>query len=59
MLRAGEPSVRVAGKRAAILGNIGMNILVIDVTKCECGAGSTAVIEADPRLVRGLPIEIR
>lgn len=59
LLRAGEPSVRVAGKRAAILGNIGMNLLVIDVTKCECGAGSMAVIEADPRLVRGLPIEIR
>lgn len=56
---AGTPAVKVAGRKAAILGSIGMNLLVIDVTKCDCGAGSVAVIEADPRLVRGLPTEIR
>lgn len=59
LLHKNEATVKVAGKKAAILGNVGINLTVIDVTKCSCGAGSVAVIEADPRLVRGLPIEIR
>lgn len=53
------PEIRVRGKRARLLGKVGMAALTLDVTKCECGPGDVAVIEADPRMVRGLPVELR
>jgi alanine racemase len=54
-----DPVIRVGGKKACILGGIDATSIVLDVSRCECGPGSTAVIDADPRLVKGLPIVIK
>ena len=61
ILRGGqfEPVFRVNGKRAPVLGAVGMTGLVIDVTKCDCNPGDRAVLDADPRLLRFLPVELR
>ena len=54
-----EPVVRVGGKRVPILGQTGMVALTLDVTKCECSPKDLAVLDADPRTVRFLPVEMR
>ena len=54
-----EPVVRVGGKRVPILGQTGMVALTLDVTKCECSPKDLAVLDADPRMVRFLPVELR
>ncbi len=47
------------GKRVPILGQTGMTALTLDVTKCECSPKDLAVLDADPRMVRFLPVEMR
>ena len=42
-----------------MLGRIGMTGVAVDVTRCQCKAGDLAVIEADPRMVRGLMVDFR
>ena len=54
-----EPVVKVGGKRVPILGQTGMTALTLDVTKCECSPKDLAVLDADPRMVRFLPVEMR
>lgn len=54
-----DPVIKVGGRKAAILGGIDATSIVLDVSRCECSPGSVAVIDADPRLVKGLPIVIR
>ena len=54
-----EPVVKVRGKRAPILGQTGMTALTLNVTKCECAPNDIAVLDADPRSVRFLPVEMR
>ncbi|MBO4331496.1 MAG: alanine racemase [Oscillospiraceae bacterium] len=64
-LRAGmcrfrtDPVIKGGGKKAAILGGIDATSIVLDVSRCECSPGSTALIDADPRLVKGLPVIIK
>lgn len=53
------PVFRVNGKRAPVMGQVGMTGLVIDVTKCDANPGDRAVLDMDPRLVRNLPVELR
>lgn len=50
-----EPYIKVGGKRVHVLGRVGMTYTLIDVTDVDCTNGSKAYIEADPRLVKGLP----
>lgn len=52
------PIFRVNGKRARVLGQIGMTALVLDVTKCNPAPGDTATLEVDPRFIRGIPVKI-
>ncbi len=54
-----EPVVRVGGKKVPILGQTGMTALTLNVTKCECSPKDLAVLDADPRMVRFLPVEMR
>ncbi len=54
-----EPVVKVGGKRVPVLGQTGMTALTLDVTKCECAPNDLAVLDADPRSVRFLPVEMR
>lgn len=53
------PVFRIGNRRARVLGQVGMTATVLDVTKCDCAPGDTAVLDADPRLLRGLPVELR
>lgn len=54
-----EPVVRIGKKQVRVLGQVGMTGLVLDVTKCELSPGETATIDADPRSLHFLPVEIR
>lgn len=47
--------VRVNGKRAKVLGNVGMLHTLIDVTDIECTVGDIAIMDVDPVNVKGLP----
>ena len=54
-----EPTFRVNGKRVRTLGQVGMTGLLLDVTKCECAPGDRAVLDMDPRMLKGIPVELR
>lgn len=47
--------VRVNGKRARVLGNIGMQHTLLDVTDIDCTVGDVAIMDVDPVNVKGLP----
>ncbi|MBR6206671.1 MAG: alanine racemase [Oscillospiraceae bacterium] len=47
--------VRVNNKRAKVLGNIGMQHTLIDVTDIDCTVGDVAYMDVDPVNVKGLP----
>jgi len=49
-------SVKIGTERARIMGGIGMNFMVLNVTAADGSTGDTARIDADPRLVKGLEI---
>ena len=53
-----SPAFRVNGKRARVLGQIGMTGLVLDVTRCNPVPGDTATLEVDPRYIRGIPVKM-
>ncbi len=53
-----SPVFRVNGKRARVLGQIGMTGLVLDVTRCNPVPGDTATLEVDPRYIRGIPVKM-
>ena len=53
-----SPIFKVNGKRARVLGQIGMTTLVLDVTRCSPAPGDTASLEVDPRLIRGVPVKM-
>lgn len=48
--------VRVGPERARIMGGIGMNFMVVNVTAADSAAGDKARIDVDPRLAKGLEI---
>jgi alanine racemase len=55
---AGRVKARVVlenGDEAAVLGRIGQNHMVVDLTKSDASIGTTARIEADPLFARSLP----
>ncbi len=47
--------IAVNGKRAKVLGHVGVNHTIVDVTDIDCAAGSPAVFEISPMFV---PCEI-
>ena len=47
--------VRLNGKRARVLGNIGMQHTLLDVTDIDCTVGDAAIMDVDPVNVKGLP----
>ena len=53
-----SPVFRVNGKRARVLGQVGMTGLVLDVTRCNPVPGDTATLEVDPRYIRGVPVKM-
>ena len=53
-----SPVFKVNGKKARVLGAVGMTSLVLDVTRCNAAPGDTATMEADPRYIRGIPIKL-
>lgn len=56
---AARPVVKLGGKKLKLVGDIGANCILLDVTDVPCGVGDIVEIECDPRLVKGLPVEYR
>ncbi len=48
-------SVKVNGQRAFVLGAVGMNHTIVDVSKIDCTVGDTVIMDVDPINVKGLP----
>ena len=53
-----SPLFRVNGKKARVLGQVGMTNLVLDVTRCKCEPGDRALLEVDPRSIRGITVRM-
>lgn len=56
LLRRSE--FRIRDKRVRILGRPAEGTLLLNVTNCTCNLGDPAMTVIDPRLVRGVPVEI-
>ncbi len=52
-------SVRVAGQKAPVIGDIGATETLVDVTDLPCAAGDTVTFDMDPVFARGLKREYR
>ncbi len=46
--------VTVNGRKARVLGHVGMLHTVIDVTDIECGVGDIARLEVNPLMAKGI-----
>ena len=51
--------VQVNGKKCKVLGHIGMINIVVDVTNLEVRVGDPVVLDINPLLVKGMPVEYR
>lgn len=51
-----RPSIRIAGQKVRIVGNIGLTHTIVDVKNVDCKVGDIAVMDVDPVNVKGLPI---
>jgi len=58
-LKQNRPLVKVGSGKARIMGGIGMNFMVINVTSTDSQNGDKVRIDVDPRLVKGLEIVYR
>jgi alanine racemase len=54
-----SPTVRINGAKTKVIGRIGATCLAVDLTNISCSTGDKAVLECDPRLMRGLPVTYR
>lgn len=54
MLLGQKIYVTVNGKKAGVLGHVGMLHTVVDVTGIECSVGDTARLEVNPLMVKGI-----
>ena len=52
-------NVRLGGKRVKLIGNISANCMLLDVTEIDCGVGDRVVIEVEPKMIKGIPVEYR
>ena len=48
-------TVKINGRRAKVMGSVGMMHTVVDVTRIKCSVGDHAVMDVDPVNVKGLP----
>jgi alanine racemase len=48
--------VKLSGQRARVLGTVGMQHTIIDVTHIDCAVGDPVILDVDPINVKGLPI---
>jgi len=51
--------VKINGNKARVLGSVGLLHTMVDVTNIDCTVGDIAVLDVDPVIVKGLPIEYR
>jgi len=51
--------VRINGQKAHVLGSVGLQHTMVDVTKIDCTVGDIALLDVDPVNVKGLPIVYR
>jgi len=51
--------VRINGQKASVLGSVGLQHTMVDVTKIDCTVGDIALLDVDPVNVKGLPIVYR
>lgn len=54
-----EPTFRVNGKRVSVIGQVGQTSLLLNVTRCEYAPGERAILDIDPRMLKGIPVELR
>jgi len=54
-----RPLVKIGSARAKIMGGVGMNYMVVDVTSADSQNGDTVRIDLDPRLAKGLAISYK
>jgi alanine racemase len=57
--RKRRPYVTIKGKRAKVIGDIGMLHTLVDVTNINCTVGDVAELDVDPVNVKGLTITYR
>ena len=57
--RGERVTVTRGGKRLRLLGPVCEDYLLLDMTELDCGVGDIVCIEADPRAVKGIPVEYR
>ncbi|MDR0916688.1 MAG: alanine racemase [Oscillospiraceae bacterium] len=51
--------VRLNGQRARVLGAVGLEHTLIDVTRLNCTVGDVCALDVDPVNVKGLPVTYR
>ncbi len=56
---APKPEVKLDGKKLKLIGDIGANCILLDVTDVACCVGDKVNIECDPRFIKGIPVEYR
>lgn len=54
-----KPTAKLGGKKLKFVGDIGANCILLDVTDIACGVGDKIIIECEPKLVKGIPVEYR
>ena len=59
LFRKERINVTKGGKRLRLLGPVCEDYMLLDMTELDCGVGDTVCIEADPRTVKGIPVEYR
>ena len=51
--------MKLNGKKVKLIGDIGANSLLIDVTDTACCVGDRVIIDCQPQFVKGMPVEYR
>lgn len=54
-----RPTVRLGGKKLKLVGDVGANCILLDVTDITCGVGDKVVIDCEPKMIKGIPVEYR
>lgn len=51
--------VRIAGQKCPVLGHVGMMHCAVNVTKLDCNVGDKVVVDLNPLLKKGMPVDYR
>ena len=54
-----RPAVKFGGKKLKIIGDIGANCMLLDITDTACCVGECVTIECRPEFIKGMPLEYR